>query len=637
MIERHSQWLPRTLYAWALGALVTLAVMLTHQSDIPILAGRYSTAIVLIMIGLLLIALMGGIGGWWFGRNQGQLGKLYAALSRWQRWRGFQVAVLGIAAGIIFILWVFLLDSPLPSYAALRVFLVLTIVIGATALIGYAYSRWGYLLWIGAAVMVGIALMTLASYPALLKTDEAVNFSMARNVLETGHRGPLIYQYSHPADYFGGVWTWVMAIWLQIVGISLTTGRLYTLLVLLLSLTFIYLGAARLYDKPTARYAVVIGAYVCISLNHILYHVHATFWLAASVFFYSLGKTKARDWWAYLAAGFTAGMTVDSTPIAYCFGLGLALVVAWEVFPIRRETAKRGLFHLFLLGLGGGLALLVYGVTHSGETYVNNQTSSSMFSSYLGHTLEQLRTGGWLEMGRIYFGTFLATHPILFGLSLIGFITALIKRETGDGLLVVLYVVWTLVIVFTYYYFPAFYLVVTVPITVMLAARGVAAGLPLLLGNAVHLQTGMMILLVVWLAASVTRDLRNLPSQSLADVVETGQQIGKILPPDARIVAAEPYYFGLLDHLDFVGGAIENFMTSFRGMTPEAAWDFIRPDAIVFSENWAYEPAQTPALNAYMRRESFQRLHCYETLNYGRVELWVKTIPAGFTVDAGCS
>ena len=127
--------------------------------------------------------------------------------------------------------------------------------------------------------------------------------------------------------------------------------------------------------------------------------------------------------------------------------------------------------------------------------------------------------------------------------------------------------------------------------------------------------------------ADIIYGLVKLPGDSLEDLVETGHEISQIIPPDATIVAAEPYYFGMLDHPNFVGGSVENIMSSAKNIPPAAVWSEVKPDAIVFSQNWPTEPPRSSALMTYMTDQKFGLQACYETASYGRIELWTRNAP----------
>ncbi len=123
---------------------------------------------------------------------------------------------------------------------------------------------------------------------------------------------------------------------------------------------------------------------------------------------------------------------------------------------------------------------------------------------------------------------------------------------------------------------------------------------------------------------------------SLEDAIVAGQEIAQLVPEDAVIVAAEPFYFGMLNHRNFVGGAIEGMLVTWDGFSPAAAWDLVAPGAVVLSEDWP-EPPKTAALLAYLGAHDFTLRQCWQTPSYGRVELWMtgSTAP-GLSDTAPC-
>lgn len=637
-------WLLRLLLFWSMSAFVAFAVMLTHQSDEPVLWGRYSSLVAVTIIGLFAAA-MAALGAWWKLRSRPLLiEQILIQLAQLRQKPYFVPGVIILGGSAIGFVWLFFLGNHILAYGFLRAFICLSIFI-ATLTLAYGGAvnsqpvRFTYLPLSGLAILLVIALLTISFYPSLLKADEAFDFSMARNALENGHVGPFIYRHAFPADYFGGLWTWVMAGWLKISGLSLTAGRLYVLFISCLSLCFIWAGTARLYDRRTAWYAALLGAYGFISLNHMRYHIHAAFWLSIAIFFYSLTK-KDNRWWAHLLAGFTIGMAVDSDPIAYCFGLGLALIYLVDYVQLIWSERRWFWLPFWLIVIGGAAALAVYVALHSGDSFTRNNTVGSMLTFYGGNILQGLASGVFIQLTQQYFTAFFTAQPMLFGFLVIGFITAFWKRTRADRFLLILCITWTVVIIFAYIYFPFFYLVLALPLYVILAARGLALGLPALLNQISEysspLARSISMLLIVWLLASVVKDIHDLSSNSLEDVVEVGRAVGQILPQDALIVGAEPYYFGLLDHPRFVGGVIEAFMISFKGMSAQEVWTLLKPDAIIFSQNWSTEPARTPALVNYMEHQHFSMLRCYLTQSFGKIELWVKDIPDGLQASEEC-
>jgi hypothetical protein len=635
-------WLPRLLRIWALVTLVTAVQMLTHQSDDPVVFGRYSALVAALVVGLFFMAFVLWMLGRWLQSSAGRRESIEFQLVAWRQQRWFTPLLLIIADGLLIAMWVFFLGNHLPTYGFLRAFLGLTIVVGTLALLFGGYSapvpkKVGYLPWLGIGILLAVAILTTPFYPNLMKTDEAFVFSMAQHVVENGQSNPIIYTQGFPPNYYGGIWIEMMAGWLKVFGITLISARLYTLTLAALSLVFIGLAAVRLYDKWTAWYALLIGAYAFISLNHIRFDIHAAFWLSLGLFIYSRVQITGR-WWAYGLVGFTIGLSVDSNPLAYCFSLGLLTFFAWEyIRVIRRE--RRWFWSPFYWVLFGTLSAIgVYLLLHRGASFAGEKTSGQLLATYLDFLRDKFASSHYLGQTQQYLNAFLTSQPILFSLMVIGIIVGLWKQTQSDRFLLVMYFVWMAVIIFASFYFPVFYLVIGLPIFIILAARALSEGIPLLLGTALGQVTqAATILLLVWLGAALAYDLGSSSSQSVEDVVETGRQIAQIIPTDAVIVAAEPYYFGMLDHSHFIGGAIESTVISNRGLSADEVWSTISPDALVFSEKWSTEPERSPALIAYMRDQDFSMLACYETRSFGRIELWTKIVPSGITPNNQCS
>jgi hypothetical protein len=646
MVEQSvplSHWIPALLRSWTLLTTITWLVMLTHQSDAPTFFGRFSTPVAAQLTGLALFSIAGWYALWLLKRHPTLHERITQWLANWRAKYWFAPVVLTVAGIGLSVIWVWFLGDHLPTYAVLRWYIAFSILVAALALLygGRVTSpvlSWHTIILIALGIVSITALVCLSFYPVLAKADEASDFSMARNALEHGHLAAYMYRHAYPTDYFGGLWTWLMAGWLKIAGVSFESGRLYTFILGGLSTIFIGLAASRLYDRITGWTAVLVAAFSFIALNHIRYHIHAAVWHSLGLFFYSLAYKRDR-WWMHLLAGFTIAMAIDSTPLAYCFGVGLGLAYSWEYLQSIRRERRWFWLPFWSLTLGGMLALGLYLLTHAGESFTNNRTTGSMLTFYVEQVRSSLASGSILLQLQNYLTTFLTNRPILFGLVVLGLLTMFRIRNTVDRLLLTVHFVWV-VVVFLYIYFPVFYLVMALPLFALIAARGLSAGIPLLLHSPMDRPTALtralVGLLVVWLLAALAKDIAGTGSQSVEDVVETGRHFGALLPKDSLIVAAEPYYFGMIEHENFVGGSIEVYLQTVRGLPPKEVWPFLSPDAIVFSSGWPLEPQRSPLVLSYMEAEDFVMLRCYQTQSFGRIELWVATVPQGLTPSDQC-
>lgn len=642
-VASSEHWLPRLLKVWAIFGLVAFAVMLMHSSDNPVMLGRYSTLVFAQLTSLLFLTCAAAGSGIYLARHPQPLSGFSTRLQRWRKYRWFAPTVMPIAGGLLLAVWLFFLGDHVPTYAFLRLFAGASIVVGALALLhgGSASQpvRWTVLPLMIAVGLVAAFAGLLPYFPALAKADEAFVFSMARNALENGEFRPTIYRQAFPPHYYGGLWLWMMAGWLELTNVSLLAGRAYILLMSIVSIGFLVAGTKKLYDRVTAWYVVIIGIYAFGSLNHIRFDIHTAFWLSLGIFCYSRAQSSNRWWW-HIATGMAIGMCIDSNPVGYAFGIGLALVYTWEYAQVVRSTRRAVYGAFWQMAAGGGAALLIYLVIRSGGSFAGDKSAGDVLGEYIRFIQSNLVSGQFLSQIGQFFSIFLTNQPILFGLMVLGLLSAAVKRHKTDRFLCIMCGTWIAAIFFAFFYFPVFYMVLGLPLFVMLAARGAATGLPALIGTvtsgANHLTRTTSILLTIWLAAAIFSGVRQLASVSLEDVVETGRRMSQIVPENAVIVAAEPYYFGMLEHRQFTGGSIENLMLNLDGVTQANVWPQLKPDALIFSQNWPTEPARTPALMAYMTVENFGLRACYDTVSFGRIELWMQDAQAETSADKAC-
>ncbi len=631
-------WLARLLWMWTGLALITFLVMLTHRSDVPRLWGRYSLSVGLILAALLAAVIAGAVISYQLRQpsRQAQVVRFLTQL-RMRRW--FTPVALAITGLLLAGLWVFFLGNHLLTYAALRLFLAATLILGALALLfgGNGETRtWTKLPIIGSLVLLLAVLGwgTLATYPAMYNSDEAFVFSMARNLLETGHTNPTIYRHSYPQNFgWAGVWTQLMAAWLALSGYSFTAGRAFIYVAGWVALVLLAYTTRRLYDSPTAWLVLLLGAAAVLRLGYIRPDMLVTTYLALALFFFSLGQ-QTRRWWPHLLTGLAAGFCVDAAPLGYNLGLGFALFYLAEYIQHWRRERRIVWIPFWALVVGGSIGLGLYLLLRHGTTFPAGGTET-MLGEHLSAIPRRLADGTWLQVIQEFIFTSVTGVPALCLGAVLGIGTALLVRSQADRLLLTLAATWLAAVALTYHYFPPFYLLHGLPVLILLAARGFTRGLSALIGASGAATDHPMpilccsVLLTVWIVADVLALSRQ---TTLQDIVLLGDEIGDILPENAVIVASEPYYFGLLDHPAFVGGAIEGMLTTWHNLSAYEAWETISPDAIIFNETWP-EPPRTNGLLDYLATHGYTLLRHYQTASYGRVELWVREVQSGMIPD----
>jgi hypothetical protein len=300
----------------------------------------------------------------------------------------------------------------------------------------------------------------------------------------------------------------------------------------------------------------------------------------------------------------------------YLLGLGFGILYVGRGVRAWRARGLGGFIPLLWLAVGGALAIGLYALTRAGSTWA---TPSSPASDYLAALWQRFQSFPFMPQTDLN-TLFTAASPLVI-LALLG-IFGLLARRDGDGGVVVVLGVWLLFVPFLSHYFPPFYVTHGIPLMSILAGVGIRRGLPAWFSSGAARPAAASILLTVWLGTWVIAGA--LRGETLSDVVEAGREIARVLPDDARVVGAEPFYFGMLDDFrhSFRGGAFEQSNQAIQRSAPEDTWAALAPDYLIFAERWPQEPARTPALMDYMQRNAFQRIGCWTTSAFGLIEVW---------------
>jgi hypothetical protein len=264
---------------------------------------------------------------------------------------------------------------------------------------------------------------------------------------------------------------------------------------------------------------VVIGAFIIQSQTYIRYDIVSTLFLALALFLYSLNKNHKR-WWLDLFTGISVGLCINGQPVTYCFGLAFALFYLWQYIKEIRLVHRWFWLPFWLLTLGGAIALAFYVLVIVRNTSTVADTSIEGQLQNYASVITSFSLSRVLSLTSQYINIFLTAQPILSILALVGIVVAFLERKPFDLLLLILYIVWTSTIIFTYFYFSVFYITPALPFLLLFAARGMTRGISLLLltGLSSRLLRAVLVLLVVWLFAPTARNL--LFGAGLEDVVD---------------------------------------------------------------------------------------------------------------------
>jgi hypothetical protein len=625
-IEHHFRY--RILSSWSWLSLITFLVMLSHQSDRPFLLNRYSPLVSITLFVLLTLFIMSR----WLLHTLNTTDRLSSVASAFgfiHRRRWLQIGIFFFSAGVIILIWLYFLSDYPAQYAMLRAYLVLSIILfNLIALPQYSHYPFSipFFLLVGGIFLL-VMLLTAEYYPAVAHVDEAFVFSVAVNLNETGRTAPTIYELGTGPDVFHGKIFGIRAFayWLSVTGYSLYAGRVFTVITLFLSSILLAWGASRLYDIFTGAVVFMLANFAFMQHIFIRTDSYAVFFLCLSVLLFSFARHSPHIIW-HVLVGLSVGMVLDSSTPAFPFGIGYAVVYAVDYWAHLKQG--KAIYRPFWgLAAGGILAILLFllkfSATELGVSEVNaNQSFLTLIS--INNFSEMF------ELMGSFLAFFIRNHALLIALAIISIIPLLNKNKaqhfsvnTLNANWITIFGVWLVCLLPVYQYFTIHYAAFGLPFLILLAAYTVTHQLqrqPPTQGYTA-IQPAY-ILLIVWMGVRIAFNLISLPSSSLEDVVATGERIAPLLANDVTIVAAEPFYFGMIEQRGFVGSSI-HAMKEMQTLSDSEIWEYIQPDAFIFSSNWLY-PARTPAVETYMDTNAFALAGCWETRSYGRIELWTK-------------
>jgi hypothetical protein len=613
-------WVSRLLRLWGGFTLGLVVAMAFHQSDSPMLFGRYSLLVGSMLAGLLVLGVGGLVAGTYLSRHYALLEHLQSSLERWRRCPGMTWIVIGVTGLAVAAIQLLFLGDHLPAYAALRAYLGFSIMLaGMCVLVGgesdtdESRSFLHRVVPICLVIPVGLAVAASSVIPPLMMTDEAFTLSMAVNLRDFGQTAPLIFQGIHVEQYaWGGMWLRGMALWISLLGEGLAQGRHYLLAVGGVATILTWIAAAKLYDRRTAWCTALVMAFMVLRLGVLRPDLFATLYVSAAMVAYAWGQ-RHESLVAHLLTGLFLALTIDAAPIAYMVGVAAGLLYLARMLREWDRLRFKAVWPLLALALGGGAGIGIYMLTRFGMGWF---PGSSPESGYLTTLAARIVSLNWNDLSAL-----LTDAAPLMILALVGGYTVL-RKPFADRGIAVMSILWLLLMMIGAHYFRLFYIPHGLPLLALLAGVGLAQGLPLLMGTQAPRLTVITVLVTVWLSAWVGSSA--LRSESLLDVVRIGRTIAEHIPDGATVVGAEPYYFGMVPDFahTFRSGAYEQTSSAILGRPAADTWAIMQPDYVIFSQNWLQEPHPTPGLLDYMQQQSFRRLGCWQSTSLGVIELW---------------
>ena len=175
-------------------------------------------------------------------------------------------------------------------------------------------------------VVILIRVRALAVDPSIHILDEPWTLSWAVSYLRTGKPSDWIMgsvsgspYYSLPRYYA------LVAAWLQLVGVGLWEGRLFSVIVAALMSIFTVLAARNLFDRQTALFtllALLASSILVVGLR-LRHDIGVGLTISASLWVYSVAR-KRNSWALHGVAGFCAGLGLS----AHYHALGLSVALA---------------------------------------------------------------------------------------------------------------------------------------------------------------------------------------------------------------------------------------------------------------------------------------------------------------------
>jgi len=601
--------------------------MLTHQSDTPVILGRYSLTYALqlaVMVGLVVLFAGWAILAW---RGWSMSLARFVPQGRLAAWA---MALIGLAALVLY--WAFFPGGR--SQPGVMLFAVYS-----TALL---FAAWTWLLWVSGArdlfiapsgrwltlsgllVMAGFTGATLGRVPPSLFLDEAwvANWGMSLYSLrkpiitlmpdmgpELAMRAPL---------FFIGMGAWLLA-----AGITLENGRLYLILVGWLGLPFLYKASRRLHSIAIGGLTCLLAAALLPPHVYIRMDIVVTFFMMIGLWAFIRAEETQRAVW-YGIAGFALGLMFEGHQFPIVYDAAFALILAYDYARVVWRE-KRWLWYapFWAFALGGILATGLYLFLHSVPWgFSPLDWIRVVFVTYGGEqTLGDVSTVSRIVRLTTYWMLdYLLYHPLESALFCAGIAWALTRGSLRIKRLAIILILsqiglWLLLPKRSYFYY-----VFNLPFTALFAAgllADITGGwqarrLSLARGAAF---VGVAALLITHLSLSTQS------SQNADQMIALSYEINAVLPSKIEHVAAwQGYYFG------FSGRQFLNSEILYRlkpGQTlADLYWPTQPPQALLIT--LGLDDMQTELFD-YIAQAGFVRVRCYPLDIFGRrADLYVR-------------
>lgn len=622
-----------TLYRWLLAyfliSLLAFGLMLLHQSDNAVLFGRYSASY-LMQLGMMLLCLL-VTGGLTLLSGRGKLPDVLAILPV----TPLSAGLIGLA-GVVFFpaFWWFLPGARQQPAIALFTVYITGSLMGVWLLALRRVKahqlmlppRWDWLPLIIAllltALLTALYLGKIPPTNMFYTFDEAWLVDWGRSMYLTGQ--PVVSSMPHQPPGFVAIWSILMPLegaWVNTVGVSLASGRLFWLIIAWLSAVPIYLTAKILYGRGAAITAVCGALLLPLAHSYIRADLFVPLALSAGLYLLISGQHNGGRW-RYFAAGALLALAVEGHVLAARFALLIGLFYTLNY--LRRMLLARRLLWDGAFGLfaAGGLTYAVlYLFLHTvlwGLPLTSLLDTGSQYYQVDASIGEAAGTGSGslrlFNLAQAWVVDYLLLHPVEWGLALIGLCAGLGQRHTPTRLLAALLLLSMILLVVALPKLNVVYWIHHLPLIVLLMGGAVAAVTRTQQPTAAWLSVTLA--LVALTGTQIAFSARN--TQNVDDLLHVAYEIDAALPDTIDSIAGwEGYYFGLHERHFY------NMEALLR--VPADAWQsrfgVQPPEALILTSGW---DDTFPALIAYKQAAGLVEAWCFRVGSFnGEVRVYV--------------
>jgi hypothetical protein len=581
------------LTLWLMLACFVLVLMLTHQSENAVFLGRYSESYAL-NLGILFSGIIVALACLVISPTLlNQQIKSYVKATVW-------VSVLAI---ITFTAWLSISDES----GLFRLFLIFSIVYWGIYPLQTTstprISSWVYVL-VGVSVCIAIVVIYIGRVPAPPIFDEPLLGRWAVYFFRTGNS-----VFPTHLVQTSSLLLYPMGAILNTLGITYLNARLTALILILMSLPFIYLVIQRYFGRTIALFAMLYG--ILLALQQSFFRVDALIPLYIAIGIACYEHAKGRFIW-YALSGFAFASTLEAHLLGVVYGVGLGLICTYDY--ARQIIQKRQFMHAPFWGLlSGGIVFVVF---YFLARWV-------LFDISLQDNLERIQYAYQYEQNFIKDFSFPDRVPIIFVAGFLLFVAyyplnflvistslalygQLKKIQLWLGVLVLGIIIQSFINpkdAYSYYYVHMFPLLLITFAGLFDFIRQQFSTFA-----SVSLMAGCIIFSIFLIQEQTTYN-------SHRELIDIGSEINTLLPPEAKTVLGwEIYYWGLHER---------DFYFSYAFMRSHTITVDDPPPVKVILEQYNIPPADAIILTSgkddtlgnfltYIQENQFERAQCFD-------------------------